>query len=60
MNKEYDIVYCKECNAVKITEDNKDCLICGKESEMIGFEHKVWTDLIEYEKSLTDKENGEG
>ena len=60
MNKEYEIVYCKECNAVKITEDDRSCLICGKESEKIGFEHKVWTDMIDYEKSLTNEEINNG
>jgi hypothetical protein len=49
MNKEYDIVYCKDCNAVKITDGNRDCLVCSGESEVIGFEHKVIQDLLEVE-----------
>lgn len=52
MIEEYDIVYCKDCNAVKITDNNKDCLICDKPSEIIGFEHKVIQDILRVEKEL--------
>lgn len=50
MNKEYEVVYCKDCNAVKITEDDRSCLICNGTSEVIGFEHKVIQEIIEIEK----------
>ena len=50
MNKEYEGVYCKDCNTVKITEDDRSCLICKGTSEVIGFEHKVIQQLIEVEK----------
>ncbi len=49
MIKEYEIVYCKECNAVKITDSDKTCLICNGTSEIIGFEHKVIQDILEVE-----------
>lgn len=51
MNEEYDIVYCKGCNSVKITESDKSCLICGKESIKIGFEHRVIQDLLKVEEN---------
>lgn len=52
MDKQYDIVYCKECNAVKITEDDKSCLICKGQSEVIGFEHKVVQDVLDIESRM--------
>lgn len=57
MNKEYEIVYCKECNAVKITDENRNCLICNGTSEVIGFEHKVIQDILEVEQT-TEENNG--
>ena len=51
MDKEYDIVYCKDCNAVKITDTDNTCLICGDQSIKIGFEHRVIQDLIERENN---------
>jgi hypothetical protein len=54
MIKEYDIVYCKECNAVKITDSDKACLICNGTSEVIGFEHKVIQDILEVELLVED------
>ena len=53
MNKEYneyDVVYCNECNAIKITEDDRSCLICGNESEKIGFTSKPIQDILKIEK----------
>ena len=55
MIKEYEIVYCKDCNAVKITDSNKDCLICDKPSEIIGFEHKVIQDILRVETEAEDQ-----
>ena len=52
MIKEYEIVYCKDCNAVKITDENRDCLICQGESKVIGFEHKVIQDILDVEKRV--------
>ena len=49
MDKQYEIVYCKQCNAVKITEDDKSCLICNGTSEVIGFEHKIVQDILDVE-----------
>jgi hypothetical protein len=57
MNKEYEIVYCKECNAVKITDEDRNCLICNGTSEVIGFEHKVIQDILEVEQT-TEENNG--
>jgi UDP-N-acetylglucosamine enolpyruvyl transferase len=57
MNKEYEIVYCKECNAVKITDEDRNCLICNGTSELIGFEHKVIQDILEVEQT-TEENNG--
>jgi hypothetical protein len=54
MNKEYEIVYCKECNAVKITDSDKACLICEGPSEVIGFEHKVIQDILDVELAVED------
>lgn len=51
MDKQYEIVYCKECNAVKITEDDKSCLICDGPSEVIGFEHKVIQEIMGVENN---------
>jgi hypothetical protein len=50
MDKEYEIVYCKECNAVKITDSDRNCLVCNGISEVIGFEHQVIQDILEVEK----------
>lgn len=50
MINEYDIVYCKECNAVKITDSDKTCLICQGTSEVIGFTHEVIQDILEIER----------
>jgi len=50
MDKEYDIVYCKDCNAVKITEQDKTCLVCGEQSIKIGFQHEVIKDILDIEK----------
>ena len=50
MIEEYDIVYCKPCNAVKITDSDKTCLICNGTSEVIGFTHEVIQDIVEVEK----------
>lgn len=50
MNKEYDIVYCKECNAVKITDSDKSCVICNGISEIIGFTHEVVQELLTTEE----------
>ena len=49
MNKEYNIVYCKPCNAIKITEEDATCLICNGPSEVIGFEHQVIQDILAVE-----------
>jgi predicted RNA-binding protein with PUA domain len=49
MDKKYDIVYCKPCNAVKITEDDFKCLICGGTSEIIGFTHPVLQQMLRIE-----------
>ena len=57
MIKEYDIVYCKECNAVKITDSDKACLICNGTSEVIGFTHEVIQNILEVEKEA-EKNNG--
>ena len=54
MNKEYEIVYCKDCNAVKITDSDNNCLICNGTSEVIGFTHKVIEDILEVEREATD------
>lgn len=56
MNKEYDIVYCKDCNAVKITDSDKNCLICNGTSEVIGFEHKVIQNILETELKANAEE----
>ena len=48
-NKEYEIVYCKECNAVKVTDTDRNCLICKGTSEVIGFEHQAIQDILEIE-----------
>lgn len=47
---EYDVVYCNECNAIKITEDDRSCLICGNESEKIGFTSKPIQDILKIER----------
>jgi hypothetical protein len=57
MNKEYEVVYCKECNAVKITDSDRDCLICNGISEVIGFEHKVIQDILDVELKV-EENNG--
>lgn len=57
MNKEYEIVYCKDCNAVKITEDDRSCLICNGISEVIGFEHQVIQDILDVELKV-EENNG--
>ena len=49
MDKEYEIVYCKECNALKITDSDRNCLVCDGTSEVIGFEHKVIQDILKIE-----------
>jgi hypothetical protein len=49
MDKEYEIVYCKPCNAVKITDSNRNCLSCDGTSEVIGFEHHVIQDILQIE-----------
>jgi hypothetical protein len=54
MDKQYEIVYCKPCNAVKITEGDKSCLICNGTSEVIGFEHKIIQDILEVELTVED------
>jgi hypothetical protein len=56
MNKEYEIVYCKECNAVKITEDDRSCLICNGTSEVIGFEHQVIQDILDVELTVEESD----
>lgn len=58
MNKEYEIVYCKKCNAVKITESDRDCLICNGTSEVIGFEHKVIQEMLDVETTANEESNG--
>jgi hypothetical protein len=49
MDKEYEIVYCKECNAIKITDADRNCLICDGTSEVIGFQHQVIQTMLEVE-----------
>jgi heme oxygenase len=51
MDKEYEIVYCKECNAVKITDTDRNCLVCNEASEVIGFEHQVIQDILKVENN---------
>ena len=53
-NKEYEIVYCKECNAVKITDSDRNCLVCNGTSEVIGFEHKVIQEILDVELAVED------
>ena len=57
MIKEYEIVYCKPCNAIKITDSDKTCLICNGTSEVIGFTHEVIQNILEVEKEA-EKNNG--
>lgn len=54
MIKEYEIVYCKECNAVKITDSDKNCLVCSGTSEVIGFTHEVIQEILKVEREATD------
>jgi hypothetical protein len=54
MIEEYDIVYCKPCNAVKITDSDKTCLNCNGTSEVIGFTHEVIQDILKVEEEATD------
>lgn len=56
MNKEYEIVYCKECNAIKITDSDKNCLICHGISKVIGFEHKVVQSILDAEIAVDSEE----
>ena len=49
MDKEYEIVYCKGCNAVKITDSDRNCLVCNGTSEVIGFEHQIIQDILDVE-----------
>jgi hypothetical protein len=57
MDKEYEIVYCKPCNTVKITDSDRNCLSCDGTSEVIGFEHKVIQDILEVELTV-EESNG--
>jgi len=49
MIKEYDVVYCKPCNAIKITDSDKTCLNCNGTSEVIGFTHEVIQSILDIE-----------
>jgi hypothetical protein len=51
MDKEYEIVYCKPCNTVKITDSDRNCLSCDGTSEVIGFEHQVIQEMLEVENN---------
>ena len=54
MIKEYEIVYCKECNEVKLTDSDWNCLSCNKPAEVIGFTHEVIQSILEVEIEATD------
>jgi hypothetical protein len=57
MDKEYQIVYCEPCNAVKITDSDRNCLVCDGTSEVIGFEHHVIQDILDVELRV-EENNG--
>lgn len=50
----YDILYCDKCNAVLVTDEDIDCLVCNKPMEEIGFQDKPIQDLLDYEKGIGD------
>ena len=54
MIKEYEIVYCKPCNAIKITDSDKTCLVCNGTSEVIGFTNEVIQEILDVERKATD------
>ena len=49
MNKEYEIVYCKECNEIKLTDSDWNCLGCNNPAEVIGFTHEVVQSILDVE-----------
>lgn len=56
----YKIMYCKDCNAVLITDEDIDCLVCNDGMEEIGFTDKLVQDLINLEEQIIKENNNEG
>jgi len=54
MYKEYEIVYCKDCNEIKLTDSDWNCLGCNNPAEVIGFTHEVVQDILKAEQEATD------
>lgn len=54
----YDIMYCNECNAVLITDEDIDCLVCNKPMKEIGFTDKPIQDLLDHEKRIGEINEG--
>lgn len=53
----YDILYCNECNAVLVTDEEIDCLVCNKPMKEIGFTDKPIQQILEHEASIKEKES---
>jgi DNA-directed RNA polymerase subunit M/transcription elongation factor TFIIS len=51
-------MYCDKCNAVLVTDEDIDCLVCNKSMKEIGFTDKPIQDLFEYEKRIGDNNEG--
>lgn len=57
----YKIMYCDDCTAVLVTDEDIDCLHCNKTVREIGFMDEPLKGLIEYENKIQEKEvNNEG
>jgi hypothetical protein len=54
MNKEYEVVYCKDCQSIKITDSDKTCLVCNGTSEVIGFTHEAIQNILKIEREAED------
>ena len=52
----YDIMHCNKCNAVLVTDEDIDCLICNGPMKEIGFTDKPLIDILEHEKRVSDHE----
>ena len=55
----YDILHCSKCNAVLVTDEDIDCLMCNQPMKEIGFTDKPIQDIVEYERQIERaKQNG--
>lgn len=52
----YDIMYCSNCNAVLVTDEDIDCLVCNEPMKEIGFTDKSIRDLLDHEERVSQNE----